>query len=304
MGNTYCGKSCEACIYMQEGKCPGCNEGPGNKEYGACDLARCCHSKALDKCEDCKFNEDCYLLNDKEIMPERMAKKAREEMHKREGIGAYAPILASWITTLLILSIPAIFAGVFLGIGFTTGSLGTALVGSVITLTTQGIYAYGLFKISIAEPKYKIAAVFVLLSAIFTEVLNYIPLGYTKAIAVISVIGTLVGAIGVYYESYSHSKVVKPIDYKMSKMWDRIWSLQLVVLVVFMINLLLSVMSGEVIIVTISTVVSSVVILILSFVLTVMKLLALHGTSNAFKFYNFKMNEQIKQSKTENIPFE
>ena len=47
MNETYCGKSCDICDYKISGKCPGCNEGPGHREFGACDLAMCCRDKGF-----------------------------------------------------------------------------------------------------------------------------------------------------------------------------------------------------------------------------------------------------------------
>lgn len=296
MNTTYCGKLCDECKYYMAGKCPGCDEGPGNKEYGACDLAKCCNSKGYEKCEACKFNSDCYMLTDKENMPEIMANKAREEIKRRESATSHTSLLAYWINMMLVLTIPSIIAGVFLSQGIVYGLAGMAIFGSVISLGAKGIYAYGLIKISVAESKYKIAAVFLVISAALTEVINYLPIKYAMALSIISLIGTFTGAISVYYEAHCHAKLVKSLDDKMSKKWLNVWTLQLVMLIVVVLNLLVSLMFPMPMVVTVSSVISTLVIVVISLIASVVKLLALHGTANAFKFADFNKNKNMEQN--------
>ena len=113
MSETYCGKSCNECEYKISEQCPGCFEGPGNKEYGACELAKCCRNKGHEKCNMCRFDKECYLLRDKDFMPAEMAKKARVEIDKRNKMIEVAPVLAFWINILLWLYLPSFIGGLF-----------------------------------------------------------------------------------------------------------------------------------------------------------------------------------------------
>lgn len=299
MSVTYCGKVCEECKYMVAGKCPGCNEGPGHKEYGACDLAKCCNGKGYEKCEACKFNSDCYMLSDKENMPEIMANKAKEEIKRRESVNSQTSLLAYWINIMLVLTIPTIIAGVIMSQGIVYGFAGVAIFGSAITIGVKAIYAFGLVKISVVDAKYKMAAAFLVIGAILTEVVNYIPLKYAMAMSIVSLVATFAGAISVYFEAHTNAKLVKSLDENMSKKWMRVWTLQVIVLIIVVLNLLVSMMFPIPAVVTVVSVVATLAIVGVSLVASVVKILALHGTANVYKFADYHKNKNMQQNVSE-----
>ena len=66
---SYCGKNCVQCSYLNQGRCPGCKDGPGMPYTRACPLARCCQQKGHRGCYTCLFAENCHLLRQKDSLP-------------------------------------------------------------------------------------------------------------------------------------------------------------------------------------------------------------------------------------------
>lgn len=217
MSETYCGKSCDTCDYMSSGKCPGCGEGPGHTEYGACDLAKCCRNKGHEKCESCKFNYDCYLLKDKEFMPEEMAKKTKNELFRRDRMEKIIPLLGYWIGILFWIKVANLVGLVF------NNMPGLAFIGLAIILGCQVAYGVILLKISSAESRYKLAGILLLVSVVTTISVLFIP-GVTPILAqLINLISTIISTVSIYYEISAHSEVLKDHNNMISREWMIVW---------------------------------------------------------------------------------
>lgn len=284
MNETYCGKSCDSCDYKISEQCPGCGEGPGHKEYGACDLAKCCRDKGHEKCDTCKFNSDCYLLKDKEYMPEEMAKKTKMELDRREKMSTIGPMLAFWINMLLWTNVPN-FIGSLMSDGIASGvPTEIAAIGNLISLAAQLAYVLILFKISVADKKYMYGGVAMGISLGLSVVVIcmtfYLPINNQKvllAISGVSLVAAVVSVVGAYYEIVAHAGVLRGVDNILSQKWIKLWNWTLIMMLLMVGGLFLSViMAGLASLMVLAST-------IIAFVVGILKLKYLYDTSKAFQ---------------------
>ena len=237
MNETYCGKSCDQCEYKISEQCPGCAEGPGHKEYGACELAKCCRNKGHEKCSMCRFDKDCYLLRDKDYMPEEMAKKTKVELEKRKRMIDTAPLLAYWANILFILNILSFIFSFFVSDYVAMALPAVASLSKLIVIIVQVVSIIGMYKLSVTERKYKMSAICLgvsLIISVFSMVLTlFLPWNSEKTqliIAAISLVATVISYFGLYYEIIAHASVLRGIDNVLGSKWLELWKLTAIML--------------------------------------------------------------------------
>lgn len=228
MSETYCGKSCDSCSYKISEQCPGCSEGPGNEDYGACDLAKCCRDKGHEKCETCRFSYDCYLLKDKEYMPEEMAKKTKLELNRRDKLENNVPILAFWLKVLLWLNVPSFVGGL---LATQSGSEEIALLGLFISLFVELIYGVILIKLATVEKRFAYSGIFFLLSTGLSGFSLFIPSSMKIPSLIISMVSTVLSTAATYYEIYGYASVLRGVDNVLSAKWIKVWKWNLIMIV-------------------------------------------------------------------------
>lgn len=277
MSETYCGKSCEACEYMTSGKCPGCSEGPGHSEYGACDLAKCCRDKGHEKCEACRFNLDCYLLKDKEFMPEEMAKRTKVELGRRDQIVKIAPFLAFWINILFWINFPTFFGGMLNNADLVGGRVEIALFGVILTFACNFIYGFILLKLAPAEKRYKLAGITFIASSAMSVVVLFIPTNSQMVIGLIEIIAMVVSLVSMYFEIFAHAEILRGVDNILGQKWIELWKWTV-------ISMALSLVSG-ILVIAIAGLAELTLLAatMISLVVTVLKIKYLYDTSKVFK---------------------
>ncbi len=234
MSETYCGKSCDDCSYKISDKCPGCMEGPGNQTFGACDLAKCCREKGHEKCDTCRFNYDCYLLKDKEYMPEEMAKKTMVELDRRENLSKNVPLLALWINVLLWLNVPSFIGGLFTTQTGENVNKQLALFGVIITLTVEIVYGVALVKLAEVDSRYKLAGLLLLVSTGLSGFGFFMPVSMEIPAVIMSLLATVLSIAASYYELSSHGAVLRGIDNVLSVKWLKLWNMTLIMYVLLL----------------------------------------------------------------------
>lgn len=228
MSETYCGKSCDDCSYKISDKCPGCMEGPGHHTFGACDLAKCCREKGHEKCDTCRFSYDCYLLKDKEYMPENMAKKTMVELDRRENLSKNVPLLALWINVLLWLNVPSFIGGLFTTQTGENINKELALLGVIITLTVEIVYGAALVKLAEVDSRYKLAGLLLLVSTGLSGFGFFMPASMEMPAVIMSLLATVLSTAASYYELSSHASVLRGIDNILSAKWIKLWNMTLI----------------------------------------------------------------------------
>lgn len=231
MSETYCGKSCDDCSYKISDKCPGCMDGPGNQTFGACDLAKCCREKGHEKCDTCRFNYDCYLLKDKDYMPEEMAKKTMVELDRRENLSKNVPLLALWINVLLWLNVPSFIGGLFTTQTGENVNKQLALLGVIITLTVEIVYGVALVKLAEVDSRYKLAGLLLLVSTGLSGFGFFMPVSMEIPAVIMSLLATVLLIAASYYELSSHGAVLRGIDNVLSVKWLKLWNMTLILYV-------------------------------------------------------------------------
>jgi len=63
MNISICGIDCDICKYKDEQNCKGCRSNKGSMFWGECDLYKCCISKKLEHCGQCK-DFPCAMLRE------------------------------------------------------------------------------------------------------------------------------------------------------------------------------------------------------------------------------------------------
>ena len=287
MNETYCGKSCDACDYKISGKCPGCNEGPGHREFGACDLAKCCRDKGYKVCESCRFHYDCYLVRDKEFMPEEMAKKTKNELDRRDKMSKIAPVLAIWINILLWINLPSFIGGLLNNQEVAKVSPPLSLLGVLLILGSQLAYGLILMKIALADKRYKLAGIFLLISLAVTILVLFIPANAAVLIQAVNLVATVISVVSIYYEIMAHAEVLRGIDNLLGRKWLALWKWTL-------ISLALSLASGFVMLAVANLAALMVLATaIISLVVTVLKIKYLYDTAKVFKNINVDINDNV-----------
>lgn len=237
MSETYCGKSCDACEYKISEQCPGCAEGPGHNEYGACELAKCCRKKGHEKCSMCRFDKDCYLLKDKDYMPEEMAKKTKAELDKRKRMIETAPLLSYWINILCILNIVSCIANIFVSDSITMTMPGLAALAKIVVLVVQVVCIIAFYKLSVCDVRYKKASVCLglslvisLISMALTVFLPWNNESVQLIVAAVSLLATVISYFGLYFEIMAHAFVLRGIDNLLGSKWLELWKMILIML--------------------------------------------------------------------------
>lgn len=285
MNETYCGKSCDICDYKISGKCPGCNEGPGHREFGACDLAKCCRDKGYQKCEYCRFHYDCYLVKDKEFMPEEMAKKTKNELDRRDKMSKIAPMLAFWINILLWINLPSFIGGFLNNQEIAKVSPALSMLGVLLILGSQLAYGLILMKISSADKRYKLAGIFLFISLAVTISVLFIPANAAVLIQAVNLVSSVISIVSIYFEIMAHAEVLRGIDNLLGRKWLVLWKWTL-------ISLALSLASGFVMLAVANLATLMVLAAtIISLVVTVLKIKYLYDTAKVFKNINVNTEE-------------
>lgn len=229
MVKTFCGKSCETCVQMQNQVCPGCEEGPGRLVAGDCALAKCCRDKGCTTCAACEQNAACSMLRGPENLPEHRLDQLAARASKR------ASVLRKWLWILFWLMIGLLILNRFLAF------LEAAKLLPYLSWLSAGVgiiyyAAYGLILLRISSEcgHYRIAGVCWLVATALNIAAFWLSSTVTVQLGarlLLYLPQLVLLMIGCYHEFSGHAEVVGTLDFELSYKWTRLWTWYIVLLV-------------------------------------------------------------------------
>lgn len=242
MSESWCGKSCEECLYRESEDCPGCKDGPGSPWSGNCPIAQCCRSKGHETCGTCSFAPGCEKYSGRFSQPEERRRSSEQEAKVREHNAEQAGFMEKWIGTLFWLSILGVVAGVVAGLlsGDTFKEIPSLYalywVGSVLVIVKYIGDVVVFSKLQDQCELYRKAVIYRVI---------YIPLNLL-AIFSLNALGTTAGVcasvlfiVSRYYEINAHAQVLHGVSEALSESWTKLWRWYVVCIIALVISMLL-----------------------------------------------------------------
>ena len=239
MSESWCGKSCEECLYRESEDCPGCKDGPGSQWSGNCPIAQCCRSKGHESCETCVFAPECEKHSGRFSQPEERRRSSEQEAKVREHNSEQAGFMEKWIGTLFWLSVLGVVADLFTGDTFkeNMSSLHALYwVGGVLVIVKYIGDIVVLSKLRDQCELYRKAVIYRVI---------YIAL-YLLSLFAMNALGTTAGVcasvlfiVSRYYEINAHAQVLHGVSETLSESWTRLWRWYVVCIIALVISMLL-----------------------------------------------------------------
>lgn len=281
MAESYCGKNCSDCEYLQSYECRGCVSGPGKEEGGTCPLAQCRKEKNLTGCKACSKRFECTSYTYREDIPRANCKGAKNQAGNMERLLKRVPALGKWLPVLFWLvlltqvaslidselitqSVPWLgFAGTLLGIllGITYG-----VVLLQIGWIDEGYYSSGIMQI-IAQ------AIGLVVLLIWRG--NDVP-GWSLILTLPQLV---LGFLANFHEMTAHGNVLEGVNHDLAQKWTMLWKWYLALAVITLWSLFV-VGSGNGLGVFVLL-----VALIGSIIVAILKMIYLYRTSQTFAMY-------------------
>lgn len=213
MEQTYCSKHCENCAQKDALNCPGCKAGPGRPVMGQCEIARCAQEKGYENCEKCGYMSNCFRRTSRINTPAVLR-------------GNRSAFLGKWMMVLFLLFIPNTIGGWLSDEPFVTMVPGLFYVGTVINIVCRIAYGAVLLKMS-SQTQYYSTAGFCTIGSICVIGLIDILFGTAEPplwAMLISLVGAVIGLVGMYNEYMGHSTVLYGINGELSGKWYSLWT--------------------------------------------------------------------------------
>lgn len=220
MAETYCGKSCAACVQREELNCPGCKAGPGRPFGSECSLAECCRSKGHESCETCGFQRSCGTLRSREHQIDYRRKKTEAQQREQERLAQRAPVLGKWLWIMFWLIVPAVFAAVMGNDGLKVDPT-VHMAGRILNNICSASYGAILLKLASEEDRYRRAGICALISA--AAGLLLIAFSEPDWSLLITLPIAVVALVGEYNEYHAHAAVLAGVDNELAQKWTRLW---------------------------------------------------------------------------------
>ncbi|MBQ5918951.1 MAG: hypothetical protein IIW92_10360 [Lachnospiraceae bacterium] len=216
-----------------------------------------------------------------------MAKKTKNELDRRDKMSKIAPVLAIWINILLWINLPSFIGGLLNNQEVAKVSPPLSLLGVLLILGSQLAYGLILMKIALADKRYKLAGIFLLISLAVTILVMFIPANAAVLIQAVNLVATVISVVSIYYEIMAHAEVLRGIDNLLGRKWLALWKWTL-------ISLALSLASGFVMLAVANLAALMVLVAaIISLVVTVLKIKYLYDTAKVFKNINADINDNV-----------
>ena len=281
MAETYCGKTCTECEKKEILNCPGCMEGPGRKWGGDCEIARCCANKGHEQCQTCGFAGGCAPLRGCHRMPEHRLKRIEDEALRQEAIAQRAPVLGKWLWLLFWLVIPSTLA-TFLTNDSLVGAIpGMRIPGLILSGATSIANGVILLILTSQEERYKTAGICTLICAIANLFLAVVSPGEEQAAwtLLISAPAAIVSLVSAYYEFNAHCTVLTGVNNLLADKWVKLWKWNIGSL---------GAMLGSVLLIIIAPILGILVMVVAGIaviVVSILRLVYLYQTANAFRIW-------------------
>lgn len=281
MAETYCGKTCLECGYKDTLNCLGCKAGPGKQYGGDCELAKCCRDKGHQECATCGFSGNCGTLRSRDRMPEYRRRRIEDEANRQAAIAKRAPVLGKWLWILFWLFIPSSIASLMTNENVTVLLPRLYIPGLILSAVCSASYGAILLRLTSEEEKYKTAGICSLICGAVNLVIAVISGGaeIPTWTLLISIPASIVSFVGEYNEYTAHSIVLTGVDNDLSDKWSALWKWFIGSFCAMLGSLLVIVISPILgLLVTLAAVIALIVV-------SILKLVYLYRTANAFRAY-------------------
>lgn len=270
---NYCGKDCETCAVREAEQCPGCRH---IADFGECEIASCCKDKGHESCSTCTQRTWCPTVRKAVSMPKYRREKAEAEAETNRRNREIAGLMVKWCVPLFWILL------ILEGIGLVE-TLFEKL--SAIMLVFHGasellylLEAFFLYKMRPAADRYGKAALFTMLTAVFSGISGFLSSGDTAQILTILIAlpGAIFSYLAVYHTYNAHSDAVTDADGELAEKWEKLWKWTIYALVGMFLAVPVAALLG---------ILGLLLLMIATVVCGVLKLVYLHRMIEIFRWY-------------------
>lgn len=217
---NYCGKDCETCAVREAEQCSGCRH---IADFGECEIASCCKDKGHESCSTCTQRTWCPTVRKAVSMPKYRREKAEAEAETNRRNREIAGLMVKWCVPLFWILL--ILEGVGLMDTLFEKVPAMLLVFNSAAILLYLLEALCLYKMRPVADRYGKAALFTMLTAVFSGISGFLSLGNTAQILTILIAlpGTILSYLVVYHTYNAHSDAVTDADGELAEKWEKLW---------------------------------------------------------------------------------
>jgi len=273
---NYCGKDCETCAVREEENCSGCRL---IADFGKCEIASCCKEKGHESCSTCTQRTWCPTVRKAVAMHKYRREKAEAEAETDRRNREIAGIMVKWCVPLFWLLLILELVGLADTL-FEKTAAGLFILNS-IAVVLYLLEALFLYRMRPASDRYGKAALFTVVSAVFSGISAFLSTGDTARIltVLIALPGAIISYIAVYHTYNAHSDAVTDADCELAEKWEKLWKWTIYALVGMFLAVPVSAVLG----------ILGLLLLLAAMVATVicgvLKLIYLHRMIEVFRWY-------------------
>ncbi len=217
---NYCGKDCDTCAVRATENCSGCRH---IADFGECEIASCCKEKGHESCSTCTQRTWCPTVRKAGSMYQYRREKAEAEAETKRRNRETAQVIVKWCVPLFWILLILEVVGLADSLFEKAPTIPLILNGISVLLCLAE--AYCLFKMRPAADRYEKAALFTLLSAVFSGIPGFLPFG--EKMQFLAVLLALPGAVcsylAIYHTYNAHSDAVSGVDGELAEKWEKLW---------------------------------------------------------------------------------
>ena len=279
---NYCGKDCETCAVREEEHCSGCRH---IADFGECEIASCCKDKGHESCSTCTQRTWCPTVRKAVSMPKYRREKAEAEAETNRRNREVAGLMVKWCVPLFWILIVLECIGFVENLFEKSSAIMLVLSGvSVLLCLAESFF---LFRMRSAADRYGKAALFTILTAVFSGISAFLSAGNTVQILTILIAlpGAVCSYLSVYHTYNAHSDAVTDADGELAEKWEKLWKWTIYALIGMFLAVPVSAVLG----------ILGLLLLLVAMVATVicgvLKLVYLHRMIEIFRWYQDKTDE-------------
>jgi hypothetical protein len=273
---NYCGKDCETCVVREAENCPGCQH---IADFGECEIASCCKEKGHECCLTCTQRTWCPTVRKAVSMHKYRREKAETEAENDRRNREIAGLMVKWCVPLFWCMI--FFEGIGLIAKLFENSSSITLIFSGVSVLLYLAESFFLFRMRPAADRYGNAALFTLLTAVFSGISSFLSAGTTTQFLTILIAlpGAILSYLSVYHTYTAHSDAVTAADGDLAEKWEKLWKWTIYALIGMFLAVPLSAVLG------IIGLLLLLAVMIATVVCGVLKLVYLYRMIDVFRWY-------------------
>lgn len=222
MAQTYCGKDCAACAYMEDQTCAGCRQGPGAQISGDCEIAKCCRAKGHADCTSCLLSDHCGSFLSRRNAPAQRKKKQEAEAFLASEQKQKAAFLAP---RLILLSIAMFLqsTGYMLALVLFEELAIIRYPALIVTIASGAVCGGILLLLAAEEEKYRTAGICMLIATAINAVTITVFRNDPIVSPLLFLLSSAIILLATYFEITGHVAVLTQIDQALAREWEKFW---------------------------------------------------------------------------------